>query len=514
MNLRATFSDTKYDINTSWESEGHIFSYKKWHQHIVWKTHRTLRFTSCVDVTLCRIKCGSQIHLMCWCHILWYRVAKMLRMPGRVASWGASAPQHPRATEVGPAFPRIIASPVPSPFFSLFFRSHVSSFWDRTLKSDRSLISKWGDVPSQKKCKRCPIWNRSSSSRRRPISGEGRDSRVEDVRFPIFLKNSGGDKTSDWDRTSETSDLAGKGGERGDCDCDQQSVGALAWPLWHAAVQGLKSLRLLREQLQVSFHKRATNCRALLRQLRVKIRNSVRLRHCVRSHPKFSLKTVPALPFAKSCGLGNALQCAFPYMHIHINVYMHIYIYTYICIYIYAHAHGTHTQTHTSTPTPTPTTLSPLIHPQTNLPTPWPLIWYSPTVGHAGLQWHTHAHTHTHTRTHTSPLIPVFSDRWARRASVKYTHLHTFSLTITHTNTSPLHAAFSNWYQKRPTNDHQKETHKQAHKRDPQTSTQKRPTDKHTKETHKQAHKRDHTKETNAFSPTDGHAGPQWNTYT
>jgi len=56
--------------------------------------------------------------------------------------------------------------------------------------------------------------------------------------------------------TSETSDPAKKGGERG--DCDQQSVGALV---------RLKPLRLPRAKLQVIFRKRAINYRALLRKI-------------------------------------------------------------------------------------------------------------------------------------------------------------------------------------------------------------------------------------------------------
>ena len=61
------------------------------------------------------------------------------------------------------------------------------------------------------------------------------------------------------------SDLAKKGGERG--DCDQQSVGALVRPLWRAEAPGLKPLRLPRAKLQVIFRKRATNYRALLRKM-------------------------------------------------------------------------------------------------------------------------------------------------------------------------------------------------------------------------------------------------------
>ena len=62
-------------------------------------------------------------------------------------------------------------------------------------------------------------------------------------------------------RTSQTSNLAKKGLERG--GCDQQSMGALVRPLWHAAAPGLKPLRLPRAQLQIIFRKRATNHRAL-----------------------------------------------------------------------------------------------------------------------------------------------------------------------------------------------------------------------------------------------------------
>ena len=57
--------------------------------------------------------------------------------------------------------------------------------------------------------------------------------------------------------TSQTSDLAKTGSERG--DCDQQSVGALVRLLWHAAAPGLKPLRLPRAQLQVIFRKRASD---------------------------------------------------------------------------------------------------------------------------------------------------------------------------------------------------------------------------------------------------------------
>jgi len=57
--------------------------------------------------------------------------------------------------------------------------------------------------------------------------------------------------------TSQTSDLAKTGAERG--DCDQQSVGALVRLLWHAAATGLKPLRLPRAQLQVIFRKRASD---------------------------------------------------------------------------------------------------------------------------------------------------------------------------------------------------------------------------------------------------------------
>jgi len=55
-------------------------------------------------------------------------VATTHRMPGRTASGGALAPQPPRTTGVGPEFPRIMASPFPPHFFSLFLRSGVSSF--------------------------------------------------------------------------------------------------------------------------------------------------------------------------------------------------------------------------------------------------------------------------------------------------------------------------------------------------------------------------------------------------
>jgi len=55
-------------------------------------------------------------------------VATTHGMPGRTASGGALAPQPPRTTGVGPEFPRIMASPFPPHFFSLFLRSGVSSF--------------------------------------------------------------------------------------------------------------------------------------------------------------------------------------------------------------------------------------------------------------------------------------------------------------------------------------------------------------------------------------------------
>ena len=71
-----------------------------------------------------------------------------------------------------------------------------------------------------------------------------------------------------WNPTSQTSDLAKKGGDRG--DCDKQSMGALVRPLWHAVAQGLKPLRLPHAQLQVIFRKRATNFRALLPKMSYK----------------------------------------------------------------------------------------------------------------------------------------------------------------------------------------------------------------------------------------------------
>ena len=66
-------------------------------------------------------------------------------------------------------------------------------------------------------------------------------------------------------QTSQTFNLAKRGLERG--ECDQQSVGALVRPLWHAVALGLKPLRLPRAHLQVIFRKRATNHRALLQKM-------------------------------------------------------------------------------------------------------------------------------------------------------------------------------------------------------------------------------------------------------
>jgi len=178
-------------------------------------------------------------------------VAKTHRNPGRAASGGALAPE-PAARHRG----RMRG---PTDFSGLFLPS-FSHFFEIGRLHDRTSIFNV----------RFEIGRSVSLFGRRRIWDER--CKQEDER----CKQEGGGKGRMCNSTSSADipfDIArltppiSRGKWKSDISLDAPSTGALVRPLWRAAAPWLKPLRLPRTQLQVIFHKRATNCRAFLRKM-------------------------------------------------------------------------------------------------------------------------------------------------------------------------------------------------------------------------------------------------------